>query len=151
MGIHSTSQTPPRLITKRLASLFLLVRCPHILSMMMKPSRRPARPKRPRPEPRPRPADSSRLGNNTIAPQRAPADSPPKRRTPLRPLADLGRGSSATAIVAREATVHVAPLELLAELTVTIALDVEHAVLSEGKRADRVLASALRRHSRWPL
>jgi 16S rRNA (cytosine967-C5)-methyltransferase len=49
----------------------------------------------------------------------------------------------ASRILTTEA-LHVAPLEVLAEAAVEVALAVERAVLGEGKHADRAIASALR-------
>ena len=43
---------------------------------------------------------------------------------------------------------HVAPLEVLAQAAIDIALGVEQAVLGEGKHADRAIAGALRSRAR---
>ena len=78
-------------------------------------TRPPARPRRPSPGPAPRP-------------ETAP---PP------------GRPEPAQAGPIRYAT-HVAPLDVLADSALRIALDVEHAVIEGGRRADRTVALALK-------
>lgn len=54
-----------------------------------------------------------------------------------------GRVSSAGRPPVRDVA-HVAPLEVLAETALTLAMDAERLVLDEGKRADRVIAQGLR-------
>ncbi len=68
---------------------------------------------------------------------------PVASRRPDSPRPGLSRRPDSTPAAVR-ATPHVAPVDVLARSTVAIALDVERAVLEDGKRADRTLAGALR-------
>src|SRR4051812_41289062 len=90
-------------------------------------SRRPNRPSsRPRPKSLPRKFPPS-----------------PARPRPAPPVAPGGEAKGGRSPQAREA-LHVAPLEVLAESAVAIAMTVEQAVMEDGKRADRAIAWALR-------
>src|SRR5438128_2586817 len=93
----------------------------------------------------PRPAPRSRASSNR--PSRGPEGFPKtaaRRPLPISRKPEREPSLAAPASSARETT-HVAPVGLLAEATVEIALTVEREVLSEGKRADQVLSILLRR------
>jgi 16S rRNA (cytosine967-C5)-methyltransferase len=98
-----------------------------------------ARPKRPR-----RPPHGDRLPDRPIDP---PATKPGKPRSPGRSAPSATRHARKqthpSSVPARTVT-HVAPIDWLAETTVAIASEVEHAVLERHRRADRTLAVALR-------
>ena len=114
------------------------------ISMIQRPKRSTTN-SRPRPDPRKLPKNSSR-------PRQGPEDRPEPRPCPGRsasgppPVCALRPGPGPNRPRARPGPrgAHVAPLGMLAESAVEVAMAVERAVLGAGKHADRAIAAVLR-------
>src|SRR4051812_48553798 len=99
------------------------------------------RPNRPKPQSRPGPRA---LPSGQGRPRRAPGGQAPRATGAGSGPSTIRQDRRATPADAARAALHVAPVEVLAATAVAVARDVERGVLAEQKRADRLLAAALR-------